>query len=154
MMMKERGRKMKKITLYTITMVFAVMLSVAYAHEDGKSMVNGITEFSGRTVDTLYDLNPVAPGVMINAYAEGANAGGMREEEPRAALDNGITIFNGKGASTRSDLDYAFTTGIFAGEMKKAVVESSNAGGIRPEEPSPVLLNGITDFTGKWYDDL
>lgn len=145
---------MKKIILYTITMIFAGALSMAYAHEDGKMMINGITDFTGRTVDSLYDINPVGPSAMEGAYVEGANAGGLRSVEPAAHLYNGVTIFNGKGVSTRSDFDYAFTVGVFAGEMKDAVVESSNAGGIRLEEPGPVLLNGITDFTGKSYDSL
>jgi hypothetical protein len=147
MMMQERGRKMKKLTIYTITMVFAVLFSVAYAYDGGKTMINGITDFSGRTVDTLSDLNP---GAMDNAFVEGSSAGGIRE--PGAVLYNGITIFNGKGAATRSDLDAAYTVLFPPDKMRAAVVESSNAGGIREEEPGSVLLNGITDFTGKWYD--
>jgi hypothetical protein len=145
---------MKKITLYTITMVFALTLSVAYAHEDGKTMINGVTDFTGGTVDTIYDLNGVGPGAMDHSYMEGANAGGIRSEEPAAESYNGVTIFNGKGASTHADLDYLFTIGVFAPNMKGAAVKSSNAGGIRPEEPGPVLFNGITDFTGKTYDSM
>ena len=143
---------MKKITLYTITMVFALTLSVAYAYEEGNKMINGITDFTGRTVDTLYDLNPAGPVAMDNSYMEGANAGGIRSAEPAAGSYNGVTIFNGKGASTRVDLDYVFTIGVFAPKMKGAVEESSNAGGIRSEEPGPVLFNGITDFSGKTYE--
>jgi len=147
---------MKKIILYTITMVFALTLSVAYAYEDGKIMINGITDFTGRTADTLYDLNPVGPGAMDNPYMEGSSAGGIRSAEPAAGSCNGVTIFNGKGASTHVDvvnLNYAFTASGFAcNTMKGAVVEGSSAGGIRSEEPGPVLINGITDFTGKTYD--
>ena len=140
---------MKKILLYAITMVFAVAFSVAYAHEDAKAM-NGITDFAGRTIDTLSDLTPVGPGV---AYVEGAEAGGIREEGPVAEWNNGVTVFSGKGISTRTDLDEYFAAA-FPGEMKDAMVESSNAGGIRYEEPALPLVNGITDFSGETHDSL
>jgi hypothetical protein len=139
---------MKKILLYAITMVFAVALSVAYAYEEGKVMNNGITDFAGRTIDTLSDLSLVGPDAMA---VEGANAGGIREEGPVAEWHNGVTVFNGKGISTRTDLDEYFAAA-FPGEMK--AVESSNAGGIREAEPIPVLPNGITDFSGNTYDSL
>lgn len=141
---------MKKIMTYTITMVFAVALSVAYAYEDGKAMNNGITDFTGRTIDTLSDLSVVGPGA---AYVEGAKAGGIRLEGPVAEWKNGITVFSGKGISTGTDLDEAFAAA-FPVEMKAAMVESSNAGGMRPDEPGLVLYNGITDFSGNTYDSL
>jgi hypothetical protein len=148
-MMKERGRKMKKILLYAITMVFAVAFSVAYAGEEGKVMNNGITDFAGRTIDTLSDLSLVGPA----AYVESANAGGFREEGPVAEWSNGITVFSGKGISTRTDLDEYFAAA-YPAEMKDAMVESSNAGGIRIEEPALPLVNGITDFSGETHDSL
>jgi hypothetical protein len=139
---------MKKILLYAITMVFAVALSVAYAYEEGKVMHNGITDFAGRTIDTLSDLSLVGPDAMA---VEGANAGGIREE-PVAEWHNGVTVFSGKGIGTRTDLDEYFAAA-FRGEMK--AVESSDAGGIREAaEPIPVLPNGITDFSGNTYDSL
>ena len=129
-------------------MVFAVAISAAYGYEEGKVMHNGITDFAGKTIDTLSDLSLVGPDAMA---VEGANAGGIRSEEPVAEWHNGVTVFNGKGISTRTDLDEYFAAA-FPGEMK--AVESSNAGGIREAEPIPVLPNGITDFSGNTYDSL
>ena len=131
-------------------MVFAVAFSVAYAGEEGKVMNNGITDFAGRTIDTLSDLGPVGPAAM---EVEGANAGGIREEGPVAEWHNGVTVFSGKGISTRTDLDEYFAAA-FPADMKAAVVESSNAGGIRVEEPALPLVNGITDFSGETHDSL
>jgi hypothetical protein len=140
---------MKKILLYAITMVFAVAISAAYGYEEGKVMNNGITDFAGKTIDTLSDLSLVGAEAM---EVEGANAGGMREEAPVAEWHNGVTVFSGKGISTRTDLDEYFAAA-FRGEMK--AVESSDAGGIREAaEPIPVLPNGITDFSGNTYDSL
>jgi hypothetical protein len=115
-------------------------------------MNNGITDFAGKTIDTLSDLAPLAPGAI--EYVEGADTGGIRSEAPAAKLYNGITVFNGKGISTRTDLDEYFADAFRVDEMKDAMVESSNAGGIRPEEPVPVLSNGISDFSGNTYDSL
>jgi hypothetical protein len=140
---------MKKIILYAITMVFAVAFSVAYAGEEGKVMSNGITDFAGRTIDTLSDLSPAGPAGM---EVEGANAGGIRDEGA-AEFYNGVTVFSGKGISTRTDLDDYFA-GAYPAEMKDTMVESSNAGGIRLEEPALPLVNGITDFTGEPRDSL
>jgi hypothetical protein len=139
---------MKKILLYAVTMVFTVAISAAYGYEEGKVMNNGITDFAGKTIDTLSDLSLGGPDAMA---VEGANAGGIRSEEPVAEWHNGVTVFNGKGISTRTDLDEYFAAA-FPGEMK--AVESSNAGGIREAEPIPVLPNGITDFSGNTYDSL
>ena len=141
---------MKKILLYAIAVVFAVAFSVAYAGEEGRVMNNGITDFAGRTIDTLSDLSLVGPGAM---EVEGANAGGIREEGPGAVWYNGITVFSGKGIGTRTDLDGAFAAA-FPADMKGAVVESANAGGIRSEEPALPLVNGITDFSGETRDSL
>ena len=141
---------MKKILLYAITMVFAVAFSVAYAGEEGKVIHNGITDFAGRTIDTLSDLSLAAPGAMA---VEGANAGGIREERPVAEWYNGVTVFSGKGISTRTDLDEYFAAA-YPAEMKAEVVESSNAGGIRMEEPALPFVNGITDFSGETHDSL
>lgn len=112
-------------------MVFAAAFSVAYAGEEGKVMNNGITDFAGRTIDTLSDLSLVGPGV---AEVEGANAGGIREDRPAAEWKNGITVF--------------------PDERKDAMVERSNAGGIRMEEPALPFVNGITDFSGETHDSL
>ncbi len=135
---------MKKILLYAVTMVFAVAFSTAYAYEEGKVMNNGITDFAGKTIDTLSDLSPAVPGAMEVEYANG----GIREE---VAWHNGVTIFDGKGISTRTDLDDYFAAA-YPADMK--VVESSNAGGIRMEEPALPLVNGITDFSGETHDLL
>jgi len=138
---------MKKILAYAVTMVFAVAISAAYGYEEGKVMHNGITDFAGKTIDTLSDLSLAGPAMEV----EGANAGGIREEAPVAEWHNGVTVFSGKGISTRTDLDEYFAAA-FPGEMK--AVESLNAGGIREAEPIPVLPNGITDFSGNTYDSL
>ncbi len=126
-------------------MVFAVAISSAYALEEGKVMNNGITDFAGKTIDSLYDLAPVGPGAI--AEVEGA-------KEPVVAWHNGVTVFSGKGISTRTDLDEYFAAAFRVDEMKDAMVESSNAGGIRAEEPALPLMNGITDFSGNTYDSL
>jgi hypothetical protein len=113
-------------------------------------MNNGITDFAGRTIDTLSDLSLVGPDV---ALVEGANAGGIREPGLAAEWHNGITVFSGKGISTRTDLDEYFA-GLYPADMKAKVVESSNAGGIRMEEPALPLVNGITDFSGEPRDSM
>jgi hypothetical protein len=136
---------MKKIFLYAITMVFAVAISSAYALEEGKVMSNGITDFAGKTIDSLYDLTPVGPGAI--ADVEGAKG-------PAVAWHNGVTVFSGKGISTRTDLDEYFAAAFRVDEMKAAMVESSNAGGIRMEEPALPLVNGITDFSGEPRDSM
>jgi hypothetical protein len=140
---------MKKTLLYTITMIFAAAIS-AYGYDEGKAIGNGITDFNGKTIDTLSDLIPAVPGAMDLGYVEGAGAGGIRSEDPAAEFYNGITIFSGRGVSTRSDLDYAWE----AIGMKDKVVESANAGGMREEEVAPVLNNSVTDFTGESHDSL
>ena len=48
---------MKKLMIITITMVFALALG-AYAKEEGKQLYNGITDFTGRSVDSAADLAP------------------------------------------------------------------------------------------------
>ena len=107
---------MKKITYMTMamTMVFGLGLGLAYAGG------NGVTDFTGRTYDTL----EIAPAASIehNAF-EGAAAGGIR----LAAIDteqihNGVTDFSGR---TYDVLE------ISAAPSVENVAEGSAAGGLR-----------------------
>jgi hypothetical protein len=49
---------MKKIALFAFTIVFAAALGVAYAGE----VPNGITNFTGKYINTLGDLSPADSG--------------------------------------------------------------------------------------------
>ena len=94
---------MKKLMILTITMVFALALG-AYAHEAGKKLYNGVTDFTGRSVDSSWDLMP-APHAAHAASVEGANAGGPRSTGPDRILYNGITDFTGRSVDSAADLN-------------------------------------------------
>ncbi len=93
---------MKKIMVFTITMVFAFALG-AYAKEGGKQLYNGITDFTGRSVDSAADLVP-APQAMHTTAVEGSDAGGPRSAGPDKKLYNGITDFTGRSVDSAADL--------------------------------------------------
>ena len=93
---------MKKIMIITITMVFALALG-AYAKEEGKQLYNGITDFTGRSVDSAADL-ALVPQTMHATSVEGANAGGPRSTVPDKKLYNGITDFTGRSVDSAADL--------------------------------------------------
>jgi hypothetical protein len=148
-LINERGVKMKKILLYAITMVFALTLGVSYANAGGKELQNGITDFSGRTYDTLSDISMATPGASHGAAVESSNAGGLRSAEPGMELNNGVTDFSGRTYDTLSDVGMAAPSA-----SRSAAVESSNAGGPRTVIPGQESSNGITDFSGRTYDSL
>jgi hypothetical protein len=120
---------MKKIIFYAITMVFVFALGHAYAEQ------NGVTDFKGLT----YDSGPIG---IPEAAMEGANAGGMREEDPGLIPDNRVTDFSGKTYDTLSDIG-------LAPPAIEPTVEGSHAGGMR-EEGAMEIFNAVTVFSG--YD--
>jgi hypothetical protein len=140
---------MKKITLYAITMVFALTLGVAYANEGNKELYNGVTDFSGKSYDTLANISNVSPGAASEVLMEGSHAGGLRTEVSSKESYNGVTDFSGRSYDTLADIGNASP-----GASVGASVESSNAGGPRAEKSGKVSFNGITDFSGRSYDSL
>jgi hypothetical protein len=121
--------KMKNIIIIMIVMTFIFALGSAYAGE----LSNGITDFTGRTYDTL------EPAAASSEWIVSSGAGGLVTVEPGKELYNGITDFTGK------------TDNLEPAAMNSRFVESSGAGGMRSEEPGKELNNGITDFTGGCY---
>ena len=118
---------MKKISLFTMTMIFVLGFGAAYAAD------NGITDFSGRAYDTF----EIAPIAEVNSV-EGVSAGGLRSDDIQ--IDNGVTDFSGRAYDT-------FEIGLADSGMS---VEWESAGGMRAgDEP---LYNGTTDFSGRSYD--
>ena len=86
-----------------ITIFTAPAVSGMHSIEPSMAFENGITNFAGRSNDTLSDLG-VSPAVespvMFGEYVTGANAGGLRWEAPVKKSYNGITIFNGASHDT------------------------------------------------------
>jgi hypothetical protein len=140
---KERGVKMKKFLLYATTIAFVLTLGVAYANAGGKDLHNGVTDFSGRTYDTLSDISMAAPGAVSGAIVEGLNAGGPRADVPGLELNNGVTDFSGRTYDTLADIGMA---------AHGPSVESSDAGGPRTAVSAQEFSNEITDFSGRTYD--
>ena len=106
---------MKKITYMTMAMVFGLGLGLAYAGG------NGVTDFTGRTYDTLETSH--AMGVEHGAYEDGAAAGGIRlAENDTEQIHNGITDFSGRTYDTvELNPSPAFSN----------IAEGSAAGGLR-----------------------
>lgn len=106
---------MKKIIYMTMAMVFGLGLGMAYAGG------NGVTDFAGRTYDTL-EISP-AMSVEHGAYEEGAAAGGIRlAENGTEQIHNGITDFSGRTYDTvELNPSPAFSN----------IAEGSAAGGLR-----------------------
>jgi hypothetical protein len=77
---------MKKIAIYMMTMVFTLALGLAYA---GEHVNNGVTDFTGRSYETL-ELNPA---IAVNSF-ESSGAGSLRAGDYMAA--NGVTDFSGR----------------------------------------------------------
>jgi hypothetical protein len=131
---------MKKILLYTITMIFVLTLGVAYAEEDKNFGSNEAKP------DNFYDIGPADVSA---TSVEGANAGGMRSVEPGIELNNGVTDVSGRTYDTLSDISMAAP-----GASRVASVEGSHAGGPRTEISGKGSLNGISDFSGSTCDSL
>lgn len=64
--------------------------------EPGTQLINGITDYSGRSYDTLSDLSMASTGASLGASAESSHAGGLRTAESGNRAFNGITDFTGK----------------------------------------------------------
>jgi hypothetical protein len=62
----------------------------------GLELNNGVTDFSGRTYDTLSDIGMAAPGASRGASVESSHAGGPRTEISGQEFSNGITDFSGR----------------------------------------------------------
>jgi hypothetical protein len=135
---------MKKIMFLSMMMVLALVVGSAYADEwvltQGSSLpYNGITVFSAGPVD--FDNVPLLTGTMSESYAEGAAAGGWREEEALVETHpyNGVTIFSERSI----DFD---TLPLGAEKMIGVNDEGSAAGGLHEEEAA-FPGNGITIFS-------
>ncbi len=127
-------------------MIFALTIGVAYAMEGGIGLNNGVTNFSGRTYDTLSDIGLAAPGAMEDiASVESSEAGGMRSADSSIEVSNGVTDFSGRSYDIGTAVPEA---------MDAASVESSHAGGLRIGEAGIELFNGVTNFSGRTYDTL
>ncbi len=150
---------MKKIMIFTMTIVFALAIGTVYggmdiygAKEGHEVMFNGITNFSGKGYATTSDALRISPADWgaVPISVEGSSAGGLRAgemEDPHPY--NGITNFSGKGIGTTSDalrIDPADW-----GAARNPVVGAS-AGGLRADEMELHPYNGVTDFSGRSYD--
>ena len=151
---------MKKIMIYTVTMVFALALGVAYAGMGGHDvMFNGITNFSGRSIDTTADalkIDAADWGVVSGlAEVEGASPGGLRAGEMEELLPyNGVTNFSGRGYATTSDALRIDPSDWGAAVVLRKPVEGASAGGLRAGEMDLHPYNGVTDFSGKSFDTI
>lgn len=140
---------MKKIILLSMVMGFALAWSSARADAmttmaggmGGNELNNGVTDFSGRTYDSL----SIWPGETTSGWVEHEAAGGYRGEASGAVISNGVTDFSGR---TYDSLEFGLA-GKAGGWM-----ESASAGGYREEEMTHKPYNGVTDFSGRTYDAL
>jgi hypothetical protein len=82
---------MKKIAIYMMTMVFTLAFGLAYAAEH---LNNSVTDFTGRSYDTL-ELNPA---IAVNSI-ESSGAGGLRAGASEI-FNNGVTDFSGRSYDT------------------------------------------------------
>ena len=154
---------MKKIMLLTMTMVFALSIGAAYAgmdiygaKEGGHGvMFNGITNFSGKGIDTTSDALKIdaADWGAVRSVGEvkGASAGGVRAGEMELHPYNAITNFSGRGYDTTSDalkIDAADWGAV------RSPIEGASAGGLRAGEMELHPYNGVTDFSGRSYDSI
>ena len=91
---------MKKISLLVFTIVFAAAFGVAYAGE----VSNGITNFTGKSIDSLSDLYPSGADP-TTGVVEGSSAGGLRSVDLGIEdMHNGVTDFTGRSIDTLGDL--------------------------------------------------
>lgn len=132
--------KMKKILFMTMIMVFALTLGLAYAGDEARKVLsNGVTDFTGRSYDTL----GLGPAGEI-AHADVSAAGGLRAGKAIEKLHNGVTDFTGR----------SFDALELGQDREIASAESSAAGGLRAGEAMKELSNGVSDFSGRSYDML
>lgn len=80
---------MKKIAIYMMTMVFTLAFGLAYAGEQ----LNGVTDFTGRSYETL-ELNPA---IAVNSF-ESSGAGSLRAGDYE--VSNSVTDFSGRSYDT------------------------------------------------------
>ena len=129
---------MKKIMLFTMMMVLALVVGSAYADESATWAGNGITVF--RIGPAEFDNVPLGATEMSVYYEEGSAAGGWREEEALVEPYNGTTIFSA------GPVDFETVT-LGAGMTISTYEESSAAGGLHLEEATLTPENGITIFS-------
>ena len=82
---------MKKIAIYMVTMGFTLVFGLVYA---GEQLNNGVTDFTGRSYDTL-ELNPATT---VNSI-ESSGPGGLRAGASEI-FNNGVTDFSGRSYDT------------------------------------------------------
>jgi len=111
-------------------MIFAFVIGTAYAES-----MNGVTDFSGLTYDSLV----VIPEESNSAMIESSGAGGL--SDPIEGTSNGVTDFSG--------LTYDSLV-VIPEESNDAMIEGSGAGGLH--ESIEGITNGVTDFSGGTYD--
>ena len=81
---------MKKIAIYMMTMGFTFVFGLVYA---GEQLNNGVTDFTGRSYETL----ELTPATAMNNF-ESAGAGGLRTGD--YVVSNGVTDFSGRSYDT------------------------------------------------------
>jgi hypothetical protein len=64
--------------------------------EPGMVLSNGITDFTGRSYDTLSDIGIASPDASRVSSVEGSHAGGLRTAGSGNRAFNGITDFTGR----------------------------------------------------------
>ncbi len=62
----------------------------------GMELTNGVTDFSGKSYESLEDISVASLGEKQSATAEGSHAGGLRSVEPGVGSFNGVTDFTGR----------------------------------------------------------
>ncbi len=111
---------MKKIVLFAITFVFAAAFGVAYASEIG----NGITDFSGRSYDSVSSFNSAESDPMPSVV-EGSSAGGQRSADfGIEEMNNGITDFTDRTYDTSPNFGPAASVVKFHTLVKSAPVRA------------------------------
>ncbi len=116
---------MKKIALFAFTVIFAAAFGVAYAGE----VSNGITNFTGKYINSRADLDSIDSSAMPSAV-EGSNPGGLR------SADLGIEEMN-NGATNFSGLTYD-TGAAVSGVIHGAIVKSAPYRAVVPDFSKPL----------------
>jgi hypothetical protein len=139
---------MKMIIFLTLTMVLFLTFGSAYANEAVISgeLYNGITDFTGRTLDAPSGIGSVDSVMVVGSPGAGSGAGGPSPGDADRELYNGITDFTGVTLDAPWGINAGGSTASGLSE------ESSGAGGLSTGDVDSGLFNGITDFTGRTPD--
>ena len=138
---------MKNIVFMLMTMLFVIALSVAHAYGGAREPKNCVTDFTGRTYDSLPVLGPeVFHGAVQASEMEGIATGGIIGG-PVNELKNCATDFSGRTYDTLPILGPEVSAAMQSMEMQ-GVATGGIIGG-----PAKERQNGVTDFSGRTYDE-